>query len=152
MLFLYYFFREDLDAKAAFVTAIGALHDLHAFAKEEVLGRRSRIPVSCAGCLVIIRSLFARVDEVTSEKWRPRLDLTSSSRTQAPSLTLFGSLGIQPQTYKSGLQYCTRWSGPRDSRACLGLRELRRRLQCRRKYSVGFVRVCGCGIRKLCFS
>lgn len=56
------------DAKAAFVTAIGALHDLHAFAKEEVLGRRSRIPMSCAGCLVIIRSLFARVDEVTSEE------------------------------------------------------------------------------------
>lgn len=82
MVFLYFFFREDLDEKAAFVTAIGALHDLHTFAKEEVLGRRSRIPVSCAGCLFIIRSLFARVDEVTSEKWRPRLDLTSSFRTE----------------------------------------------------------------------
>lgn len=151
MLFLYYFFREDLDAKAAFVTAIGALHDLHAFAKEEVLGRRSRIPVSCAGCLVIIRSLFARVNEVTSEKWRSRLDLTSSFRPQASSLALSGTLDIQPQTFKSGLQCCTRWSGPRHSRACLGLRGLRRRLQCRREYPVGLVHVCGCGIRKLWF-
>jgi hypothetical protein len=55
-------------------------HDLHAFAKKrqrQMLGRRSRIPVSCAGGLVFIRPLFARVDDITSAKWQLRFDLTS---------------------------------------------------------------------------
>lgn len=52
-----------------------ALHALHAFAKEKVLGRRSRIPVSCAGFLVFNRPLFARVRDATSAKGS--LDSTS---------------------------------------------------------------------------
>ena len=86
LLDLSFFFREHLDAKAAFVTASTAIDTLHMIcmplpSNRQMLGRRSRIPVSCAGCLVFIRSLFARVDEVTSVKWRPGFNLTSSFRT-----------------------------------------------------------------------
>jgi hypothetical protein len=121
-----------LDAKAASVT-IGALHDLHAFAKKrqrQMLGRRSRIPVSCAGCLVFIRPLFARVDEITSAKWQLLFDLTSSfgaSNRVWPCLAACVSRYLL-YSHKPTSQVCTRWSSPRDSRACLGLRGLRRRL------------------------
>lgn len=79
--FLFFFRAKDLDAKAASVIRSAPCIDLHAFAKKrqrQMLGRRSRIPVSCAGGLVFIRSLFARVDEVTSAKQQLRFDLTSS--------------------------------------------------------------------------
>ena len=97
------------DAKAAFVTAIDTLHDLHAFAKEQVLGRRSRIPVSCAGCLVIILSLFARVDDATSEKWS--LDSTSLHFFFEHKYLVWPCLAAwvcSPQTYKPGLLCFTR--------------------------------------------
>ena len=93
---------RGFDAIAAFVTTIGALHDLHAFAKEKALGRRSRIPASCAGCLVFLRPLFAHVHEVTSEK--RCLDCTSlhpfEDKHQA-WLYLACILDEQPQAYKS---------------------------------------------------
>lgn len=73
--------RKGFRRKSRFRHTIDTLHDLHAFAKKrqrQMLGRRSRIPVSCAGCLAFIRPLFARVDEATSAEWEPRFDLTSS--------------------------------------------------------------------------
>ena len=120
-------FLEDLTQKAAFVT-IDTLHDLHAFAKQrQMLGRRSRVPVSCAGCFVFTCLLalcsLACTSLVYLGEMESSLDLTSSFRTQASNLALSGNLGIQPYARAA----CV-WSAPRDSRACLGLRGLRRRL------------------------
>lgn len=120
-------FPRGFDAKAAFVT-IDTLHDLHAFAKQrQMLGRRSRVPVSCAGCFVFTCLLALCSLACTSLAYlgemESSLDLTSSFRTQASNLALSGNLGIQPHVRAA----CV-WSAPRDSRACLGLRGLRRRL------------------------
>jgi len=114
LLDLSFFFREDLVAKAAFVTASTAIDTLHMIcmplpSKRQMLGRRSRIPVSCAGCLVFIRPLFARVHEVTSAKWI--LDSTSLHLFEHKHqvwLCVADSLGIQPQTHKSGLHASVR--------------------------------------------
>jgi hypothetical protein len=150
---LSFFFREDLDVKAAFVTASTAIDTLHMIcmplpSKRQMLGRRSRIPVSCAGCLVFIRPLFARVHEVTSAKWI--LDSTSLHLFEHEH-EVWPCLAASQLGCTATSQVCTRWLGPRDSRASLGLRGQRLSLQCRREYSVGLVHVCGCCVRKLWF-
>lgn len=127
LLSLFVFSPREFDAKAAFVT-IDTLHDLHAFAKQrQMLGRRSRVPVSCAGCFVFTCLLALCSLACTSLAYlgemESSLDLTSSFRTQASNLALSGNLGMQPHVRAA----CV-WSAPRDSRACLGLRGLRRRL------------------------
>ena len=89
---------RGFHAKAAFVTASTAIDTLHMIcmplpSKRQILGRRSRMPVSCARCLVLARPLFARVREAASAKWRHRHNLTSSFRTKASgSLALSVSL------------------------------------------------------------
>jgi hypothetical protein len=140
---------KDLDAKAAFVT-IDTLHDLRAFAKKrqrQMLGRRSRIPVSCAGCLVFIRPLLARVGDATSAKWQLRFDLTSFFWT---SNRVWPYLTVRVSSHRGTDQVCTRLVKPARL-ACMSWTRWAeaQTCKCRREYSVGLVHVCGCGIRKL---
>jgi hypothetical protein len=93
-----FFFREDLDAKAAFVTASTAIDTLHMIcmplpSKRQMLAvARATIPHSCVMCrLPCVHSPFVRsrgsgyLGEMDS-----RFNLTSSFRTQAPILALCG--------------------------------------------------------------
>lgn len=127
LIYPFHFFREDLDAKAAFVTLLGKGMQIMQGVDREVLGRRSRIPVSCAGFLVFIRPLFARVREVTSAKGSlvsTSLHFFSHKHLVSPWLTVW----VYSHKAKVHVRSARIWSGPRESRTCLDLRELRRRL------------------------
>lgn len=122
---------RGFHAKAAFVTASTAIDTLHMIcmplpSKRQILGRRSRIPVSCARCLVFIRPLFARVREATSAR-NGGIDTTSLRLLEQKHLKSGPVCQCVNTATETSSQVCTRRPGPRDSRAFLAIRWLRRR-------------------------